>query len=564
MKFLVPILYQLVRDRPTRVRLLRLAQFFGILATIVALYSVIFHYVMALEGQAHSWITGVYWTLTVMSTLGFGDITFQSDIGRVFSSVVLLSGIILLLIVFPFTFIEFFYAPLSRALGDARAPSSLPRDLEGHVLLTALDEVAAALIEHLRGFRYTYAILLPDVAEALRLSDLGYKVMVGELDDPETYRRARADRAVLVATTGNDRMNTNVAFTVREVAAKVPIIATANSAESVDILELAGCDHVLRLAESLGKALARRVAAPDTMAHVIGEFGDVLIAEATARKDIFSGQTLGEAQPRQRMGVNIVGIWRRGRFSPPSADSLISPGTVFVMTGKQAAIDAFNAAYRDNNEPSPPVLIIGGGRVGRAAGRYLAERGLRYKIVEQLAERIHDPELYVHGDAASLTVLKAAGIRETQAVLVTTHDDDTNIYITIYCRRLRPDVQIISRARLERNAVTMHRAGADFVLSYSSMGATEIFNLLHRSSVHTVALGLNVLRVKVPESLVGQSLIEANLRQETGCTAIVIEHEGRFESILDPTRTLPADAWLVVLAPEGAEERFLERYGGEI
>ena len=56
---------------------------------------------LAYEGRQESWLTGVYWTLTVMSTLGFGDITFHSDIGRVFSVFVLLSGIILLMIMLP-------------------------------------------------------------------------------------------------------------------------------------------------------------------------------------------------------------------------------------------------------------------------------------------------------------------------------------------------------------------------------------------------------------------------------------------------------------------------------
>jgi hypothetical protein len=60
------------------------------------------------EGRDYSWITGLYGTLTVMSTLGFGDITFQSDVGRAFSIIVLLSGIVLLLIMLPFAFIRFF------------------------------------------------------------------------------------------------------------------------------------------------------------------------------------------------------------------------------------------------------------------------------------------------------------------------------------------------------------------------------------------------------------------------------------------------------------------------
>lgn len=39
---------------------------------LVALFSIVFHQIMAYEGRDYSYITGVYWTLTVMSTLGFG------------------------------------------------------------------------------------------------------------------------------------------------------------------------------------------------------------------------------------------------------------------------------------------------------------------------------------------------------------------------------------------------------------------------------------------------------------------------------------------------------------
>ena len=83
----------------------------GLLA-LIAFYTVLFHVIMdQVEGREFSWFTGLYWTLTVMSTLGFGDITFTSDTGRVFSVVVLMSGIVLLLVMMPFMFIHNFYAP---------------------------------------------------------------------------------------------------------------------------------------------------------------------------------------------------------------------------------------------------------------------------------------------------------------------------------------------------------------------------------------------------------------------------------------------------------------------
>jgi hypothetical protein len=62
------------------------------LVVMVLVYSAIFHQLMALEGQRFSWPASIYWTLTTMSTLGYGDITFDNDLGRLFSVLVLLSG----------------------------------------------------------------------------------------------------------------------------------------------------------------------------------------------------------------------------------------------------------------------------------------------------------------------------------------------------------------------------------------------------------------------------------------------------------------------------------------
>ena len=70
---------------------------FGVFVLFVAAYSVLFHVFMAREGHTYSWVTGLYWTITVMTTLGLGDVTFTSDVGRVFTLMVILSGVVFLL-----------------------------------------------------------------------------------------------------------------------------------------------------------------------------------------------------------------------------------------------------------------------------------------------------------------------------------------------------------------------------------------------------------------------------------------------------------------------------------
>ncbi|NIT57888.1 MAG: potassium channel protein, partial [Aliifodinibius sp.] len=85
MKFFTSQISYFLSNRNTKVNIKRLLRFLGALSALIIAYSIIFHFIMLYEGQQHSWVTGFYWTLTVMSTLGFGDITFTSDLGRAFS-----------------------------------------------------------------------------------------------------------------------------------------------------------------------------------------------------------------------------------------------------------------------------------------------------------------------------------------------------------------------------------------------------------------------------------------------------------------------------------------------
>lgn len=560
MKFFVAQILYFVHNRASRRNTLALLKFILALAVLVTVYSVLFHALMAWEGRNYSWLTGFYWTLTVMSTLGFGDITFTSDLGRLFSIVVLLSGTLFLLMLLPFTFIQFFYAPWMAAQSAARAPRELPETTSGHVVVTNFDAVTTSLIRRLCQYNYPYVLLVKELDEALRLHDEGFQVMVGELDLPETYRRLRVEKAAMVVTTATDVANTNVAFTVRELNPTVPIFATAREPSSVDILKLAGATHVARLGRDLGQSLARRTIGGDAVAHVIGRFDELLIAESTPSGTPLEGKTLAESRLRELVGVTVVGVWDRGQFEAAGPGTKISPNTVLLLTGSQEQIQKYNEMFCIYHVGGAPVIIIGGGRVGRAVGHALEERGLDYRIIEKIGERVLNAEKYIAGDAVQIEILNKAGFMESPAVIITTRDDDTNIYLTILCRKLRPDIQVVSRATRERNISTLHRAGADFVMSYASMGSNMIFNLLQRSGILMVAEGLDIFRVSVNEKVAGKTLIELPIRVETGCNVVALRQDGKLNINPDPNLPLKADDEIVLIGSVEAENKFLKRF----
>ncbi|RYD83922.1 MAG: potassium channel protein [Verrucomicrobiaceae bacterium] len=564
MKLFTAQLSYFVRQSASRRNVRLLLRFLSVLAGMVVVFSVLFHLIMQVEGKDHTWITGFYWTLTVMSTLGFGDITFTSDLGRVFSIVVLMSGLVFLLILLPFTFIEFFYAPWMQAQAEARAPRELAASASGHVILTAYDPVSTSLIRKLTDYGYPYVLLVGDLNEALQLHDLGIKVLFGEVDRPETYSLARVNSAAMVAATGNDYANTNIAFTVREMSDSVPIVTTVASNDSVDILTLAGSSNVLQLAEMMGQSLARRVVGVDARAHVIGTFGEIMIAEATAAGTPLDGRTLAESQLRKRVGVNVLGMWKRGTFEVATAETKIDARSILLLAGSEEQLRRYDELFCIYHVSNAPVIIIGGGRVGRATAKALEEREVDYRLSEAQAERIRDPEKYIHGNAADISTLEKAGIKECPAIIITSHDDDLNIYLTIYCRRLRPDAQIISRAVRERNVSTLHRAGADFVLSYALMGATSIFNYLRRTDVLMVAEGLHVCETRVPPALGGKTLAEAAVMQKTGCSVVALETAEGLKINPPADEVMVEGERLLLICPPEAEQRFMERYGTKV
>ncbi|ADU63921.1 MAG: NAD-binding protein [Pseudodesulfovibrio sp.] len=562
MKFIPSQILYLIQDRRAQRNLGSLVKFIVFLLFFITLYSFLFHVLMEREGQEFSWITGFYWTLTVMSTLGFGDITFATDLGRIFSLVVLLSGIVFLLVMLPFTFIQFFYAPFLDAQSKSRAVRAMPENASGHLIIVGADPVALALASRLGQFNFDYCILVPDVHHALDLMDQGYKAVVGDSDDSETYARLRTNKAAMVVVLSDDMKNTNAAYTIREVAPDVTIVANADSGESVDILQLAGASHVYQFMRMLGEMLARRTLATGTRSNVIGSFDELRLAEAPAQGTPLVGRTIRDCGLRDATGMNIVGLWERGRIETPRPDTVITPNSVFVLAGTQEQLDAFDRFAGPPPPVAAPVLILGGGRVGRAAAQTLSQQGVEYRIVEKNPKLVGDGDHFVHGSASDLDVLVAAGINEAPSVFVTTHNDDLNIYLTIYCRRLRPDIQIISRATLDRNINVLHKAGANLVMSYSTIAANTVINLLSPGKVLTLTEGLNIFRVRVHSSLAGKSLMNSQLRQDTGCSVIAVVRGEKLEVNPDPHAPLDDADSLLVIGDATAERLFMESYPG--
>lgn len=559
--FLVQILF-FIRNKEAKKNVHLLAKFLFFLAAIVTLYSISFHLLMEYEGQSYSWITGFYWTLTVMSTLGFGDITFSTDLGLVFTLLVLLSGVVLMLIMLPFTFIQFFYAPWLEAQGQARTPRNLPKTTRNHVILTNYDPLSRILVKKLKKHDYQYCFVTGDHQQATEIYDAGYHIVLSEVDEPETYTNLRAEQAALIVATGDDLTNTNISFTVREVCETTPIASSADKEHSLDILKYPVNTHVFPFMKMLGINMAEKTL-PFTEPHITGRFEKLCVAEVPIRDTALANQTLAQANLRQKQNITVIGIWEKGTVLQPTADHLLQETNILIIAGSEEAISEANRLLNTASItpfPEPTVLILGGGRVGEAAADFLNEKEIPYIVIEKRRGSFKNDNCHVYGDAADIDVLKEAGINQANAVLITTHDDAMNIYLTFYCRQLRPDIQIISRATEERTIPKLHRAGADLVDSSAVMGASTIMNLLQPADVSFFSEEMNVFEVPTPEGFFGKSLTELEVRKKTNCSLLAIKKGKAFITNPNPETAFPKGGELILAGSPESEKLFRQEF----
>jgi Trk K+ transport system NAD-binding subunit len=560
MKYLSSQFGFLFSEGEWRENLAALLKYVAFLGLMVTVYAVLFHVIMSrAEGQEHSWITGFYWTLVVMTTLGFGDITFTSDIGRLFSMVVLVSGVVFLLVMLPFLFIRLFYAPWLESRVRLRAPREVRATTSGHVIITEYDAVAAGLVERLNAARIPYFIVEPDPARAARFVSDDLSVIAGENDSRATYERLQTPAARLVVANCEDTVNTNITLTVREVAPRVHVAAVVEEEDSVDILYLSGATTVLPLKRQLGESLANRVETGRAEAHVIGAFHGVHIAELPVRDTLLAGASVRETRLRELTGLSVVGLWERGRLQPAFPHTEIRPDAVAVLAGTAAQIRAFNELIA-RASVTAPVLVIGAGKVGQAAARALKQRGLTVcaldrddKALASLASVVD--EVHV-GDASDRQTIERAGIGHAASVLLTTNDDAMNIYLAVFCRKLNPELRLVSRITHERNLEAIHRAGADFVLSYTSLGVESIMSLVSGGATVMLGEGVRLFEVPVPPSLAGQPLSQTGIGSLTGLSVVAMEDPQTLTTQLTGEMLLPKGGTLLMLGNDEQREAF--------
>jgi len=193
------------------------------------------------------------------------------------------------------------------------------------------------------------------------------------------------------------------------------------------------------------------------------------------------------------------------------------------------------------------VIICGYGRVGQNVAHFIEGEGIKYLAVDldQVLVRnaINAKEPVSYGDAASLDILKSAGLSQASAVVITINEISATFKILHNIRLENKEIPIIVRA-----------ADDSYLTDLQSAGATEVIpETLEASLMLSSSL---LLKLKVPMPMV-YSMVHQIRRDRYSSLHHVFPGEGAAAPIIsDKNKQLTS-----IALPEGLENIALKDTG---
>jgi Trk K+ transport system NAD-binding subunit len=531
-------------------------------ALLVVVYSFVFLFLMvSAEGRSYTAVDAVYWVITTMTTQGAGDIVFVSSIGKIFSMVVELTGIVLFFAIL----IPIVVAPV---LQSVRASVPTKSKAQEHVLIVGYSPMVDTIIGELNERDLPYLVIDGDRDVVQALVERKIPCIYGDPSDEVTLKNAQIQRAKKVVLNQSDEKNAIIALVAKKLT-RADIIGLVEDMANAVYLLYAGADKVVSPKQLLGIDIGHKAAMPITH-QLIGTtplVGSLRIFELPILGESgLNGSSIEDAKIRERTGATVIAVWKGAKLSfNPSASEIITDTTVLLLVGTRKQLDAAKelsicgpdgtyCAIRGH------YIIAGYGDVGKRVSRVLRSNGIEHIIIDK-----HQGD--VVGSSTDRAILKQAGITEASTLLVTVNSDMDAIYTTLVARKLNPRIDIICRAIRPQAVETLYQAGADYVLSQSVVAGQVLVKFVAPRPPGTrlrevlLSEDMKVLEYPPSPSVVGRSLEHLKIRSRTGCTVVAITTGGATIPNPDPHEVIPEDSSLTVIGTREQIHEFKRVFG---
>ncbi|MDB9847880.1 potassium channel protein [Polaribacter sp.] len=193
-------------------------------------------------------------------------------------------------------------------------------------------------------------------------------------------------------------------------------------------------------------------------------------------------------------------------------------------------------------------IVCGFGRNGKQAILKLKNYNQQFVVVEKDKEIVVELDvnnlLNIQGDATLDETLLRAGIKNATTLITALPSDADNLFVVLTANQLNSTCKIISRASNESSYSKLKIAGASNVIMPDKLGGDHMASLVVTPDViefvdrltiegETTANLEEIAVDDLPKKYINKTILDLDLRRETGCTVIGIRTPDR-DYIINP------------------------------
>lgn len=296
-----------------------------------------------------------FMTIISVTTVGYGYPHPLSRPGEAWTSMVLIAGVATLFYTASVLMGQVVEGGLHRGLEQRRFKRMLD-DLTNHFIICGYGRIGSTIAEEFKRQGVPYVVIDRDPDKVHEIIAGGGVAVEADASREDVLKRVGLDRARgLIAAVSTDAENVYTVLTARVLRPDLFIIARVSAEDAEPKLKRAGADRVIS-PYTLGAIqmahTALRPAVVDFMRLATSSEHLDLSAEqiGLAEDSSLVGQTIREAELRQRFGVIVVAIRRaEGHMEfNPSPDARLKGGDQLVLLGSTDKMRQLDAVARPN------------------------------------------------------------------------------------------------------------------------------------------------------------------------------------------------------------------------
>ena len=300
-------------------------------------------------GDEWSLIDSFYMTIFTITTVGFGEIHPLNDLGRLWTSFVIVfgvSGFLYMLSEIGAELVEF------RVYKENQKKRKI-RKMKNHYIICGYGRMGAVIAKELHDKGYPFVVVELDQDKVDKISALGYQSILGDATIEKTLEEAGIHEAAgIVVCLNNDPDNLFVTLTARSLNHDAFLVSRCSQINNKPKLKQAGANKVVNPYTAGGHKMAELLISPeleDTVSLSLSHgIVDLAIDEVNLTNlNSFHGVKIKDSTIREEFNLIIVGLVNGdGSYEiNPDPELLLSADHTVMIMGQKRQLQQFKDKF---------------------------------------------------------------------------------------------------------------------------------------------------------------------------------------------------------------------------